>query len=358
MPARRSRFSSLLPPPDYIVRPAVGINISDHSMKMVELLSDKQSFVLGDYDTVALAPGAVQGGKINDIQVVVDALKQLKETFGLTWIRASIPEEEGYIFSLSLPHVTDKSIESALEFKITDNVPLSLSESVYDYSIISREGDTVNVNVTVLPRETVETHQSLYESAGLIPLSFEIEAQTTARSVIPHTSSETLAIVDIGRTRTGVAIVEKQLVRHTSTVANGGDSLVQVIAQGRTISPQEAEVVKEKVGIIPYEFDIMTAERLSSVVASLASDVYMQIDYWNNQMSKNVVSSKLVSGVVLCGGNATVPGLREALAGHIGLPVTIGNVWSNVLSLNEHIPPIDFNHSLGYASAIGLALIG
>lgn len=358
MSARRSRFLSFFPPPEYLSMPAVGINISDHSIKMVELLNNKSSFILGNYETLPINKGSVEGGKILDYQYICEKLKELKNKFKFKYVRVSVPEEEGYVFSILLPKTEEKNISSMIEFKISDNVPLSTSEAIYDYAILSNNEKGIHVNVTVLPRTTVESYLAMYKEAGLTILSLEIEAQTIVRSIVDVYSNETLIVIDIGRIRTGIAVVEKQIVRHTSTIGVGGDSITSLISKGRNISYEDAEAVKMVSGVIPYEYDSNTASKLNTFMSSLAHDIAQQIEFWNSRSNTRSVLSYPISRVILCGGNATVPGIREAIAGEIGLPVTIGNVWRNVFSLEEVIPPIDFNHSLGYASAIGLALMG
>jgi type IV pilus assembly protein PilM len=342
----------------YLTLPAVGINISDHSIKMLELKEIGGQFVLGNYETLPLPVGAVIGGKIVKQEPVIAALKELKSTFGLQFVRSSIPEEEGYIFSLQLKDISEKDIYSTIEFKLSEQIPLSSSEAVFDYSIIGGERKgKLEINVAVLPRTVVEMHKRLFEEAGLTPLSLEIEAQSIARSVIDVQSKEAFVIVDVGRTRTGIAIADCQVVRHTFTLSTGGDAFTSVIKSHKGCTPEEAEEIKQQSGIMPLEYDEKLASELGKVAEGLAAEVSRRIEFWNAQVSKHTVRSSPVSGVILCGGNATMPGLREALAAGVSLDVDIANVWQNLFSFEEIIPPIDFYHSLGYASAIGLSLI-
>jgi Tfp pilus assembly PilM family ATPase len=58
------------------------------------------------------------------------------------------------------------------------------------------------------------------------------------------------------------------------------------------------------------------------------------------------------------GGSANLKGLADYIAGRAQAPCERGNVWRNVASFDEYIPPIDKRRSLQYATAIGLALRG
>ena len=63
-----------------------------------------------------------------------------------------------------------------------------------------------------------------------------------------------------------------------------------------------------------------------------------------------------VTRVLLTGGQATLPGLVQYLAGGLGLAVELGDVWTNILDARRVLPPIKFNDSFKYATALGLAL--
>jgi hypothetical protein len=59
---------------------------------------------------------------------------------------------------------------------------------------------------------------------------------------------------------------------------------------------------------------------------------------------------------VLCGRDAGLVGFEEYLSFPLKIPVEVANVWQNVFSYNDYVPPISFLDSLDYASAVGLAL--
>ena len=71
---------------------------------------------------------------------------------------------------------------------------------------------------------------------------------------------------------------------------------------------------------------------------------------------RNGAEQRRVELIMLCGGSSNLNGLPEYLTESLDVPTLRGNVWENVLSLEETIPPIDRKHSYGYAAAVGLAL--
>ncbi len=62
--------------------------------------------------------------------------------------------------------------------------------------------------------------------------------------------------------------------------------------------------------------------------------------------------------VILCGGEANVPGLSSYLASALEAEIEIANPWVNINSLTSYVPEITSKHALRYATALGLALKG
>ena len=64
-----------------------------------------------------------------------------------------------------------------------------------------------------------------------------------------------------------------------------------------------------------------------------------------------------IERILMCGGDANIPGLLEYLSSGLDTPIAFANPWINILpSFDKEIPPMTFNNSLRYATALGLAL--
>ena len=73
-------------------------------------------------------------------------------------------------------------------------------------------------------------------------------------------------------------------------------------------------------------------------------------------MRSGDMKEKKINSIILCGGSSNLKGLPSYFSETLGVPCVRGNVWENVFSLKDTVPPIDRRHSLGYATAIGLGL--
>jgi type IV pilus assembly protein PilM len=342
------------PPPDVLTPPACGIDISDTTIKFISLTPDHKDVRVSDFGEKQIEPGIVESGEIKKPKELARALQEFKKEHKLVSVHASLPEERAYLFETEIVTHNKESIRNVIEFHLEENVPLSPEEVVFDYDIVEEKQDgKIRLSVSVMPREVVERYTESFERAELGLESLEIEAQAISRAVVPRGDERAHMIVDFGRTRTGVAIVSKEIVRFTSTVEMGGDILTNAIKETKGVPLAEAEKIKETQGIYEHSEDGL-GDKLILSAKKLSGEIDRHVNFWaGHSFGKGGAG---VEKVLLCGGNATVPGVKEYLRSNLGIEVEIPNVWRNVFDLDEFVPLIKHGDSMGFATSIGLAL--
>lgn len=324
------KILTYVPPPAFLEMPAVGLDITDEAIYFAELKRDKGAFVLGKYGEKMLPKGMVDGGRINDVEGLSTILKDLKKEYGLEYVRASLPEEKTFLFRTEIPYTEDnKQIKSSLEFKLEENVPIPPSETIFEFDIIPSEherADHLDVSVSAVPEKVISTYANVLRSVDLTPLSFEVETRAIAKAVVRKGDQGTLMIVDVGSVKTGVYIVSRGVVRFSSTLS--------------------VDVGDVTLGI----------DRESTGLLSLLSEVQRISTYWNTHSDKSKEVNPKIEKIVLSGTRALSLKLDQHLVRKLSVPVDFANVWCNMCSFEDYIPPVDFAKSLDYAVAIGLVL--
>jgi Tfp pilus assembly PilM family ATPase len=92
-----------------------------------------------------------------------------------------------------------------------------------------------------------------------------------------------------------------------------------------------------------------------STVSAIRDEIVRRFDYWESRKT-SVAAHESISRAILVGGNATVRGLPEYLETGLKVPVELGNVFTNFASSSVWLPSLEYTESLGYGTAIGLAL--
>lgn len=357
---RPSRLLALFPPPRFLAMRGVGLDISDSSVKFAGLAERPYGKVLASYAERPIPEGAVVNGEIADPDRLGRVLSLMRRDFGLEFVRVSLPEEKAYIFQTKIPRgATGDAARSVIEFSLEENVPITPDESVFDYEVL-RGGednhDHDDVSVSVYPRSIVEAYAGTLRRSGLTPLSFETEAHAVARSVIPRGDLGTYLIIDIGRKRTGLAIVSRGSLAFSSTLEVGGDAFSVAIEKYDGGSGADTERVKTERGLLRRRGDQELYASLMASASAIRDEINRHYIYWQGRKGPDGTSSPRIEKMILCGGNANLAGLPEYLSASLRVPAARANVWVNTASFDDDIPDIDCHHALSYATAVGLAL--
>lgn len=360
-PSRLPHFLASFPPPRFLSMPAVGLDISDSSVKFVELVNRPYGKELGMFAERDIPDGVVVNGEITDTERLARVLAGLRSDFHLEFVRVSLPEEKGYVFQTKIARETPPDqVRGIIEFSLEENVPLSPAESVFDYEVVqsgvTTASDHADVNVSVYPKKIIDLYMTAIRRAGLVPLSFEVEAHAVARAVVRDGDLGTYLIVDIGRARTGLAIVSGGALAFSSTLDVGGDAFTVAIGKYAQVLPEKAEAMKNDRGLLRQRGDEELYASLVATVSALRDEINRHYIYWQGKKGPDGLPAPQIQKVILCGGNANLAGLPEYLSSSLRVHAERANVWVNAASFDDAVPEIGYHQSLSYATAIGLAL--
>ncbi len=355
------QLAKILPPPSFMSMPSVGVDISDTSMKYVSFrpsLRPDKFKLLDQWGDIDIPKDVLERGEIIEPKAMVDVLKEFKNQTKTEYIRVSLPEERAYIFETEIKkNVPVKELRSLLEFRLEENVPIAARDAFFDYEILADNNNenVATVVVAAYQRETILKYYDACLEAGLTPLSFEVEAQAMSRAVVPSSYLDTVMLLDFGKTRTGVGIVNNGVLLYTSTIDIGGGQLSQVLRKVLGDLPEsELTDIKNNQGLISGGDDIKIYEALISTVSVIKDEIAVRMQYWHQKDKNRTI--RRIKKVVICGGSGNLRGLPEYLTESLGVNCVRANVWENAFDTKLTIPPIEKRFSFGYATAIGLAL--
>jgi type IV pilus assembly protein PilM len=357
----RSIFEKFIPPPQYLMMPSVGVDISDTSLKYIKFSEGRHMssrHVLEQWGEIDIPEGVLNRGQVLDQKKLSLVLSELKDKTKAEYIRVSLPEEKAYLFETEIKRSTPvKEIRGLLEFRLEENVPIPAREAFFDYDIL--ESDTTDrslrVVVAAYARDTILNYYDACLASKLTPISFEVEAQAMVRAALPTQSLGAHMLVDFGKTRTGIGIVFDGVLMYTSTIDFGGNQLSEILRKELgNITESELTNIKNNQGLIKGVNDSVCYDALISTISVIKDEIDARIQYWHAADYKQ--KERRILSVTLCGGSINLKGLPEYFTESLGVPTVRANVWQNAFSIEDFVPPIDLRHSYGYATAIGLAL--
>lgn len=352
----KSLFDKFFPVPKFLTMPAVGVDVSDNSIRFLEFVG-RSSKTLGRFGEYKILDGTISKGEIRNIKALSDVLRKLNKDHKIDFVRASLPEEKVYLFETQIPNdALDKDIRSILEFKLEEYVPISPQNAVFDYDIISNHKDHTDVAVAVYPKQIIEQYTLVFNNAGLTVLSFETEAQAIARAVIHEGDQGVYMIVDFGKTKTGLSIVTGGVLSFTSVLDIDGKIISESIQQHLSILEKDAERVKDEYGLLNTKNNKELFNILIGIADSLKYNIDKHYKYWRSKSNEKGDKLKPIEKVILTGSNSNLAGLPEYLSSSLRLKVERADAWINVLLSGDNVPKISKTDSLSYVTSIGLAL--
>lgn len=352
----RNIYNKNFPTPRYLSMASFALDISDQSIKYGKLFRTNSGLHLKKYGKRSIPSGVVSSGKIENTSELVKALTELKIKEKMNFVRVSLPEEQIYLFNISLPKMKWKDLQESILLQLEEHIPVQASETVFDFDILEKREKDFVVQVVATPISLIESYLSVFEQSGLVPISFELEAQAIARAVVPKGNMDTVMVVDFGGTRTGISIVEKEKVLFTATVDVGGNMLTDMIVKSFGISTEEAEKMKSLYNISSHEEGSKIFASILNGVSVLHDEIGKHLAFWASRSDDEGKKREPVKKIIMCGGDANLKGVAEYLEASLKIPVTHANAWVNIFDLNEEVPEMSLGESLGFVTVLGLAL--
>jgi type IV pilus assembly protein PilM len=348
----------LFPPPEYLSMTAMGLDLSDRSFKFLSFSRDNNVLRLDKFGRKDLPEGIIAGGLINKRDELISFLNSERKQAGIKYAVVSLPEERAFLHVAQLPKMDDGKVREAIEMQLEEIVPLPSADTAFDIKILPANGaDHIDVLVAAYSKATINEYNSVFQAAGIIPLSFEIEAQSLARAVASKEVLGTVMIIDFGKTRTSFLIVCDGNLRFSSTINITGESLEKAIVKNLGVDMQKAEKLKKDRGIMAMGDGDDVVSALLPIITSIKEEAEKGMNFWEGHADHiHGERGTKIEKIILCGGDANLRGLTEYLSNALKIKAELANVWTNVASFEEIVPEILFNESLSYATAVGLGL--
>lgn len=324
---------------------AFGLDISDFSIKIIQLEQKRKGIKLKSLNRTHIPKGIIEQGEIKKEQELIKILKKsITEIKGApirtSYAICSLPEQHAFIKVIKLPKMKLSEAKEAIKWEAEANIPLSIEEVYLDWQIIhsKKDSDHTNILVNAVPKELADKYLQVLTSANIEPVVFEIESVASVRSLIKNgIAPKPVLIIDLGFSRTSFIIFAEKDIRFTSSISVSNQEMIYNIAKNLKVDQEQAQLLKFKYGLSKEKDNVFKA--LVPSIDKLIDKVKDCIAFYKEED---------ISKIILCGGGAYLKGLPEYVSVKSKIPVELGNPLVNIPS----------KESLAYSTALGLALRG
>ncbi len=329
----------------------VGLDIGTNCIKAVELTREKYDHVVTAYAQIDVPNEAARQ----------DAIAELMRAakFRSKRVATAVSGKNVIFRYISMPEMGEDKLVQAVRLEAEKYIPFDVNEVEIDAQKLASVTDAngkseMKVLLVAAKKTIVSDHSRMLTDLGLQPVAVGVDgfalgnAWELSEQINPgiQDPGRTVALIDIGATKTSINILRDNVSYFAREVPMGGQDLTNAIARRLGVEPGQAETLKRE----PADQLSVIQEATSQVLEDLGNEINLSFDFFENQFDGEVQE------VWLTGGTALLPFLEESFEKVFekrtktwnpieGLKVKADNV--DVEALNQFAPQL--------AVALGLA---
>lgn len=320
--------------------PLLGLDISSSSVKLLELSRSGGHYRVESYGVEPLPPNAVVEKNITDPEAVGQAIKRLVTREKTPNKNAAVAVAGSAVITKVIEmdsNLRDDDMEAQIRLEADQYIPYPLDEVAIDFEvqgIVEDNAEKAEVLIVACRTENVEMRQAALEAAGLTAKIVDVEAYAMERAyslivdqLDKAEQQQTIAIVDIGATMTTLSVLDGGQTIYTREQFFGGKQLTEEIQRRYGLTFEEAGLAKKQGGL-PDDYE---AEVLTPFKDAVVQQVSRSLQFFFSSSQFNDVDY-----IVLAGGTASLPGLRDVVQEKIGTPTVVANPFAN-MSLSSRV---------------------
>ncbi|WP_374567262.1 pilus assembly protein PilM [Ideonella sp.] len=339
----------------------IGLDISSSSVKLVELSqSTSGELVLERLASEPFEKGWIVDGQIEKFDEVADAVRRVVSRSGTKTrhVVMAMPQSAVITKKIVLPAgLREDEMELQVESEAHQYIPFSLDEVSLDFCVIGPNAGSagdVDVLIAASRKDRVQDRQGLAEAAGLTPVVLDIESHASRLAMsrlinaLPDQGKDSLvALFEIGADTTSLKVLREEEMLYDRDQSFGGSQLTQLISRQYGFSYEEAEQKKIS-GDLPEDYE---STLLTPFVDSLAHEIGRALQYFFTSTPHHKVHY-----VMLAGGTAAMPGLRERVKDVTGFASKVVNPFES-MKLGSAVREAKLRREApSYLTACGLAM--
>jgi type IV pilus assembly protein PilM len=340
-----------------VVRSFLGIDIGTSSIRVVELTRKGKDIHLTNYGEIKTS-SPLRNVLLFSNQEVARAIAAILREADIKSreVNFSIPDFSSFFTSFELPPMSRQELEAAVRYEARSHIPLPLSDITLDWQV--SEGELLNktkkplkVLVVAVPNSVISQYQKIASFSQLEIKALEAEIFALSRPLVKN-EEMVLAIIDIGARSTTCNILEKGNLKISHSFNISGNELTEVLSRSMKIDYEKAEELKKIAGLLGVEGVEKDVRKIClPLIDAILAEIKKTFQSFRQRGGNEVQK------IILSGGSALMPGLKEYFSEEFGKEVEIANPFANI-----SFPPIlgDILKEMApsYAVAVGLAMKG
>lgn len=327
-----------------------GLDIGTTAVRAVQLQGGGFPKTLVKYAYAPVDPKISLSDSTADQQKLAQVVRTLVDQAHLTTrnVVVGIPSQRVFTTVVDIERLSPTDLAKTIRLQADSLIPTPLVESKLDWAMIGdspADKSKVEVLLSSVTNDFVESRLDLLESIGLNVIAFEPDTLALARSTIAPDAMMPQLVLDMGNKSTDLVIAMNGAPRLSRTIPTGTEAIVRSAMQNLSIDERQAEQFVFKFGLSKDKLEGQIYQAIVGTVDLLINEVEKSIKFFMTRYP----GAKL-DRIIVTGGASALPEFPLSLANKFGLNVEIGNAWRNV-----SFPPERQNELLAVSNHFSVA---
>jgi len=302
---------------------SVGLDIGSGIVKLVVVDHHGDEPELVKVATTEVAADAIVEGEVMDPGIVAEALRGLFATAGVRQksVVTAVGGRDVIVKKIEMDRMKEGDARDVIRWEAEQHVPFDMANVELDFQILDPEGEGLRMSVLLVAakRELVEGRMGLLRDAGLEPAIIDVDAFAIHNAFelnYPEAMQGVVGLVNVGHEVTNVNILEDGVPVLTRDLSVGTRRFREDLQREKGMSAEDSERVLT--GATP-------SDDLAAYVEARGEEISVGVERAAAFLATASRSSGGLTRVYTSGGGARIPGLNDALASRLHVPVELAN---------------------------------
>lgn len=300
----------------------IGLDIGSGLIKVAVIDHSKGTPELIKVSITPLQADAIVEGEVMDPGIVAEAIRTALGAAGvkMTNVVTAVGGRDVIIKKISVERVSPDETRGLVRFVAEQHVPFDMESVEFDYQVLDPDSDGVDMSVLLVAakRELVESKLRLIADAGLTPAMVDVDAFALHNAFelnYPDAMNGVVSLVNVGHEVTNISVLEDGVPILTRDITLGTRRFREDLQRERGLSIEDADALLQGFDRSPH---------LDAIIVNRGEEIATGIERTAAFLASSRSSAQLRE-VYVCGGGSRIPGLADALASRLRLPVKHAN---------------------------------
>src|ERR1700741_4290247 len=261
-----------------------GLDIGTTAIRLVELSGSGPVKTLSKYAYTPIDSKVSMSDSKADQQKLAEQVRDLIAQSHITTrnVAVGIPSNRVFTTIVDFERLSEAELAKSIRLQAESIIPTPLGESKLDWALI---GDSpvdktkVEVLISSVPNDFVESRLDMLESIGLNVIAFEPDNLALTRAMLPVDATLPQMVLDIGSKSTDLVVSMNGAPRLTRSIPTGSEAIIRSAMQNLSIDEKQAEQFVFKFGLSKDKLEGQVYQAIIGTVDLLTAEIEKSIKF-------------------------------------------------------------------------------